>query len=125
MFCLWQTILLACEIGILYTIGGNGYKWVRRFGIPIILGVATANLWVALIAFSALIQPYGDEEPLYVNSLTAFFHGIISMPLKVTVMNPITMIVVMIVMYPLSKRVPWFMLEILMGVTVGMQVLLW
>ena len=124
MLCVWQTIILTIQIGILYTIGGNGYKWVRRYGIPIILGVATANIWVALLAWFALIQPYGDDEPLYVNSLTAFFHGIISMPLKVTVMNPITMIVVMIVMYPLSKRVPWFALEILMGVTVGVQVLL-
>jgi len=25
--------LLIIEIGILYTIGGNGYKWVRRYGI--------------------------------------------------------------------------------------------
>ena len=124
MFCLWQTILLACEIGILYTIGGNGYKWVRRYGIPIILGVATANLWVALIAFSALIQPYGDDEKWWVNLATAIFHGCISLPIALTIWNPITVLVVMAVMYPLSKRVPWFALEILMGVTVGVQVLL-
>ena len=118
-----NTIILIIEIGILYTIGGNGYKWVRRYGIPIVLIGATGSVWVGVLAWFAFIQPYGDDEKLITNIFTAISHAIISIPLGFGIWNPITFIVIMAVMYPLSKRVWWTYLEILMGIMVGIQVL--
>ena len=104
-------------------VGGSGYKWVRRYGIALILAAYTWNPLVGLLAFVAFCLPYGDDEPWYINPITAAAHSIISLPIGFGILNLVTLGVVLLCMNPLSKRVNWKVCEFLMGLSVGMQFL--
>jgi len=109
--------------GIFYQIGGGGYKWVRRYGISLILAAYSWNIWVGLLCFSAFILPYGDDEVWWVNIIAALAHSVVSLPIGFGIWNPMTFVVVSAVMFYLGKKIPWKVCEFLMGFSVGMQFL--
>ena len=53
--------LFPAVCAILFAIGGTGYKWVRRYLIPVLVFFAVNNPWVAIAVCIALHLPYGDS----------------------------------------------------------------
>ena len=45
----------------LFSIGGTGYKWLRRFGIPIACFLLTHSIIISVLLCIGLHLPYGDS----------------------------------------------------------------
>ena len=69
----WLIIIVPALSWILFAIGGTGFKWVRRYILPLLLGITVLISGIPLlqaaggaIALSlALHLPYGDKVPLW------------------------------------------------------------
>ena len=75
----YMMIVVMAVCGILFAIGGTGYKWARRFVLPLFL-LAFAHTWMGLgMAISlivALSLPYGSKTPYWVKALTFSTYGL-------------------------------------------------
>jgi hypothetical protein len=47
----------------LFSLGGSGWKWARRYVLPFAVYLITKNLWVSGILCVAFHLPYGDSVP--------------------------------------------------------------
>ena len=79
----WLMILILPLCVALFAIGGTGFKWARRFVMPVLLG-ALALLWCpwwACLGYTAtlilaLCLPYGSNTPYWGKALVFTLYGL-------------------------------------------------
>ena len=100
--------------GVLFALGGTGYKWARRFVLPfaigLILSLTGTELWRAVVVWvgltGAFCLPYGSKTPYWLKFLVGTTFILPSLALGFTVWQIITP-VAFIVMFKLSNTFKW------------------
>jgi hypothetical protein len=85
----WIIIGLVTLSGALFAIGGTGFKWARRFVMPVVLGIGAYLLGIHLVSciistlltIGAMHFPYGSNSPVWQRALTAFSFAVCLAPL--------------------------------------------
>lgn len=109
---------------LLWALGGTGYKWARRFVLPILLGVLALLLEVSwfrvvltvILSIGALCLPYGSKSPIWQRILTGLTFSVCLLPLKLSFLVLIPSAVFGLT-YWLSLRFNWFTWKIAEGLT--------
>lgn len=118
--------------GVLFALGGTGFKWARRFVMPFILAVialfCTIVWWkclaMAFLMAGALCLPYGERTPYWGKFLVGCAFVAPTLFLGFTWWQVITPIA-FIIMFKLSnisatnKVFLWKIVEFLTGVLIG------
>ena len=119
-------MMIAMGSGILFPIGGYRWKWLRRYLLPVILGVVAllggAIWWRALamtvglgIVFSL---PYGDKTPTWLRYIVGISYVLPTFFLGFTFFQ----IVAPIAFIGLFKYTPWKIWEYIQGGLIGIIV---
>jgi hypothetical protein len=81
----WQMIALMATSGVLFAVGGTGYKWARRFLLPAVFGAFNlyqgVSWWQCLgftVGLSAVLHPgYGDRANYWKRALLFTGYGVV------------------------------------------------
>lgn len=114
----WIMIGLLGLAPMLYCIGGKGFKWVRRFILPLILGIGAVilsesllrGIGVWLLATGCFHLGYGESASDLQKILVMLAHGLCLAPLILGA-NAIIMIIPPLsfgMAYWLSRKFNWF-----------------
>jgi len=119
---------------VLFSLGGIGPKWIRRFFLSCFLGgiaLLTGFIWwkVALFTLSLMVVlclPYGNNTPILGRGVVILCYGLAFLPLKLT---PIVLIppITFGLFYWLSLKYNWLswkIVEGLVGLSLGITLLL-
>lgn len=114
----WIITGLVSLSGILFAIGGTGFKWARRFVLPIVLVAGGILLgitwWRCLIALplmiGALCLGYGENHPLWAKVLTILSLGLCLLPLANGANALLTLLIPLVfgTGYWLSRKYNWW-----------------
>jgi hypothetical protein len=84
-----EWLMIACMGfgGVLFAAGGTGYKWLRRFVLPILLGgiaVFSGILWYLCLGYAltqaiTLCLPYGERTPYWLKALVFISYALPSL----------------------------------------------
>ena len=69
--------------GILWAIGGTGFKWARRFLLPVLYatvvfasgGSLLTCIWIGAATVAVNVLPYGDRTPPLIRWLVILLHN--------------------------------------------------
>lgn len=83
----WIAIGLMSTGGICFAVGGTGYKWVRRFVMPITMAILCLTSGIAwwkclcftLSAIGAFTLGYGESLPYWRKALTFSAYSIVTL----------------------------------------------
>lgn len=128
----WIMIVCMTSGGTLFSIGGTGYKWARRFILPVLLaliGAISGVLWwkcliLCLGLIGALHLGYGQKVPYWGKFLVGCAFVAPTLVLGLTVWQIITP-VAWIGMFWLSNQIwsssqfKWKVVEFLTGTLIG------
>ena len=133
----WTYIWFVPLSAMLFAIGGTGYKWVRRYVLPVLLVAAMLTLcgvvwWKGLLAMALLCGtlhlPYGDSIPTEILKFLVFSSYFIALlPLGITawmIFSPI----ILFFMWSASnqpwgeKIVVWKIWELTAGFLIGITI---
>lgn len=53
--------LVPAITSVCFSIGGTGYKWIRRWILPYTMTLLHKNVWVFILTVIAMHLPYGDS----------------------------------------------------------------
>jgi hypothetical protein len=147
-------VFLAPICALLFALGGTqisttikGQKWLRRFVLPAILGLAVGfaitwwqGLLVGCLACASLHQGYGDRASWLKRTLIFLSYGLISLPIGWSLWNIFTPIIAMSLFVLCNLKVDirdydpshihlkfgdvfvWKFFELSMGFLIGFQV---
>ena len=111
----WAYIIMFCGGALLFAIGGTGFKWVRRYLLPILLGVVAllshvsilSAIGTCVLSSVAFHLPYGSNSPIWLRGLTAIAFGACLLPFQ---LSPLCFIptLAFIALYWLSRKFNWF-----------------
>jgi hypothetical protein len=81
----WLMILVLTLSPALFAIGGTGFKWARRYVLPIFLAIIallSGLIWWRCLGLAgslvvALCLPYGERTPLWGKCLTFSTYGLV------------------------------------------------
>ena len=115
-----EYVIMGCiSLGtLLYPLGGKSIKALRRFVLPLILGVSAyilsenliRGIGVWFLSTGVFCLPYGHNSPIWIRGLTILAHGLCLSPL-VWGMNGILMIIPPVgfaLNYWLSRKFSWW-----------------
>ena len=133
----WVITLLPPVSAILFGIGGGGFKWARRFVMPVVLCAGALLLgivwWRCLISLLLIVGAsclgYGENHPLWRKALTILALGSCLIPLA-NGANALLTILIPVVFgtgYWLSRKYNWFtwrLVELSCGGVMGAVVIL-
>lgn len=127
-------IIVPAVAWVLFALGGTGFKWARRFVLPLFLGVAGAILGLSvlkaillvLVLIVALCLPYGSNSPIFVRILTISAYSAAFLVVKV---SPFCLIPALTfgLLYWLSLKYNWLTWKIVegsAGLSMGITLLL-
>lgn len=121
--------------GILFAVGGTGPKWIRRFVLPVLLGLlallAGIDWWRCLGMVAGLIVAfhlgYGEKHPYWFKFLVGITFVLPTLFLGFNVWQIITPLT-FVGMFKLSnikfwsRMFPWKVVEFLTGALIGVTV---
>lgn len=110
---------------LLYMIGGTGFKWARRFILPLILGITAfilsesllRGIGVWLLSTGVFHLGYGENSPIFMRMMTLLAHGLCLVPLIVG-FNAVLIFVTPLVFglgYWLSRKLNFFTWKVVEG----------
>ena len=110
----------------LFSIGGTGHKWARRYILPLAVFALTNNPFVAVALCIALHLPYGDSLK-EIPWLRYIIFGTFFLPFALVVWTPWILLswLVTSVLFIVSnskwgeKLFPWWIVEPIMGYLIG------
>lgn len=127
----WIQILVLAASVVCFAIGGTGHKWVRRYVLPIFLGVIGAMLtswWqgsgYAICLCAVLCAGYGERTPYWMKFLVFCGYGLVSLWFGFTLWCVLTPFVC-ISLFALSnwkytaKYLSWKIVEMAFGFLIG------
>lgn len=133
----WIITLLPSVSAVLFGIGGGGFKWARRFVMPVVLCAGALLLgivwWRCLIALlltcGAATLGYGESHPLWRKALTILALGLCLLPLANGANALLTLLIPAVfgAGYWLSRKYNWFtwrLVELSCGFAMGGVVVL-
>ena len=133
----WIIIGVVSLSGILFAVGGTGFKWTRRFVMPVVLAIGAFLLgivwWKCLVSFfltvGAMHLGYGEHHPLWYKALTILSFALCLLPLASGLNGLLTLIVPLVfgTGYWLSRKYNWWawkLTELATGGSLGFTVVL-
>ena len=118
--------------GVCFALGGTGFKWARRFVLPVILAVIailSGFLWLKAIIYGlaliiAFLLPYGQNTPYWGKFLTGLCFFAPALILNFTIWVLIGPILWILLFWlsntkPFDKWFPWKIVEFLTGTLIG------
>ena len=131
----WYMIILPALGWLCWSIGGTGYKWVRRYLFPVVLGTACLvagivwwrSLLLSGLAIGVSCLGYGEEKTWLQRSLVALGLSIISIPIGLSWWNVTTGVAFVLLFIasnwqPFANTFTWKLVEGITGCLVGVQV---
>ncbi len=131
----WLMILAMGAGGILGAIGGTGFKWVRRYILPLTLGLvawkAGFKRWKCLVLALGLTVafclPYGERTGWAMKAVVACCYSLPTLVLGLSVWQIITPVVFMLLFWlsntPATEVMfPWKICEFIIFSLVGITV---
>ena len=120
----------------LFALGGThitdkikGKKWLRRYLLPLIIGVLTGNWLIGFLYIIAFSLGYGESKPYWYKFLVGVALIVPSFLLGLTPWQAITP-VVFITLFALSnwkctaKHFPWIICEAVFGLCIGITLVI-
>ena len=133
----WTIIGIVTLSSVLFAIGGTGFKFCRRFIMPVILAGGAFLLgiswWKCFFALFLIIGAchlgYGELHPLWRKVLTVLALGLCLLPLASGINGLLTLItpIVFGIGYYLSRKINWItwkLIELSAGFSMGVVVVL-
>ena len=132
-----EWLMIACMGigGVGFAVGGTGFKWVRRYLMPLLLGgiaLISGIIWWKCLAMAvsmivALSLPYGDRTPYWLKFIVFMTYPASTLWLGLSWWQPITALVCFGVFClsnwkPTENTFVWKICEFIMGSSIGITV---
>lgn len=131
----WMMILEMALGGTLFAIGGTGFKWARRFVLPVALGLIAffsdiewwRDLGMTIGLIVAFHLPYGERTPYWGKAITAMCFTLPTLFFGFSLWQIFTPLAFLSMFWLSNNRYfsrlfPWKCVEFLTGTLVGVTV---
>jgi len=129
----WWMIAVMTLSGAMFAIGGTGPKYVRRFILPVLLGVIALlnhQIWWACLGYAStqiltLCLPYGSKTPYWLKAVTFITYALPSLFFGFSYWQIITPVVCIGIFFLSNQKwssntFVWKICEFIMGLMVGL-----